>query len=99
MLSTSQLKNYASLRNLSLRDVGAYCTSMNAGYISLVLNGERPLNEENHRQIVDAINAAYFAKLNGTFKRPPLDSNKNAIKSSADDTKTVSKIKRLNTAK
>jgi len=79
MLSTNELKNYASLRGLSLRDIEAYC-DLTAGHISQILNGERPLTEDNHRKIANAINAAYAAKLNGTFKRSLLDENKNAIK-------------------
>lgn len=84
MLSTNELKNYASLRGLSLRDIEAYC-NLTAGHISQILNGERPLTEENHRKIADAINGAYAAKLNGTFKRTPLDGNKNAVKDSDGD--------------
>lgn len=79
MLSTSKLKNYALLRGLSLRDIEAYC-DLTAGHISQILNGERPLTEENHRKIAGAINGAYAAKLNGTFKRSPLDENKNSVK-------------------
>ena len=48
MLSTNELKNYASLRDLSLRDIEAYC-DLTAGHISQILNGERPLTEDNHR--------------------------------------------------
>lgn len=62
-----------------MRDIEAYC-DLTAGHISQILNGERPLTEGNHRKIANAINAAYAAKLNGTFKRSPLDENKNAIK-------------------
>jgi len=79
MLSRNELREYASLRGLSLRDIEAYC-DLNAGHIAFIFNGERPLNEENHKRIVNAINSAYAAKLNGTFKRDPLDKNKNAIK-------------------
>ncbi len=79
LLSIYELKNYASLRGLSIRDIEAYC-ELNAGHISNIFNGERPLNEDNHRKIANAINAAYSAKLNGTFKRLPLDENKNVIK-------------------
>ena len=81
MLSTNELKNYASLRDLSLRDIEAYC-DLTAGHISQILNGERPLTEDNDRKIANAINAAYAAKLNGTFRRSPLDENKNAVKDS-----------------
>lgn len=80
MLSSAQLREYASLRGLSVRDIEAYC-ELGAGHISNIFNGVRPLTEENHRRIVDGINAAYSAKCNGTFKRAPLDKNKNAIKS------------------
>ena len=92
MLSTNELKNYASLRDLSLRDIEAYC-DLTAGHISQILNGERPLTEDNHRKIANAINAAYAAKLNGTFKRSSLDENKNALKDKgeSDDTKPAAK--------
>lgn len=101
MLSASELKNYASLRGVSIRDIEAYC-NLGAGHISNILNGERPLTEDNHKQIADAINAAYSAKQNGTFKRAPLDKNKNAVKTTALDnseTKSSPKTKRNNTSK
>lgn len=79
MLSSAKLREYASLRGLSVRDIEAYC-ELGAGHISNIFNGVRPLTEENHRRIVNGINAAYSAKCNGTFKRAPLDKNKNAIK-------------------
>ncbi len=79
MLSLNELKNYASMRGLSIRDIEAYC-DLAASHISKIFNGERPLTEDNHRRIANAINAAYAAKHNGTFKRPRLDENKNAIK-------------------
>lgn len=86
MLSSAKLREYASLRGLSVRDIEAYC-ELGAGHISNIFNGVRPLTEENHRRIVGGINAAYSAKCNGTFERAPLDKNKNAIKSlgKADD--------------
>lgn len=84
MLSHSQLKTYASIRGLSIRDIEAYC-KLSAGHISNILNGERPLSEENYRHIANAINAAYAAKMNGTFKRAPLDENKNAIKTEPNE--------------
>ncbi len=100
MLSTNGLKNYASLRGLSLRDIEAYC-DLTAGHISQILNGERPLTEENHRKIADAINGAYAAKLNGTFKRSPLDENKNAVKGgdSGDGTKPAPKGRKSSASK
>lgn len=79
MLSPSELKNYASLRGVSVRDIEAYC-DLSAGHISNIFNGERSMTEEIHMKIANGINAAYTAKLNGTFTRPPLDKNKNAIK-------------------
>ena len=85
MLSANKLKSYALLRGLSMRDIEAYC-DLTAGHISQILNGERPLTEENHKRIADAINATYIAKRNGTFERVPLDKNKNAIK---PDTKSI----------
>lgn len=100
MLSTNKLKNYALLRDLSLRDIEAYC-DLTAGHISQILNGERPLTEENHRKIADAINSAYAAKLDGTFRRTPLDENKNAVKGcdGGDDTKPAPKGRKLSASK
>lgn len=92
MLSANKLKSYALLRGLSMRDIEAYC-NLTAGHISQILNGDRPLTEENHKRIADAINAAYDAKLNGTFKRAPLDENRNAVKTAkqANESKAASK--------
>lgn len=84
MLSANKLKDYASLRGLSIRDIEAYC-DLSAGHISNIFNGERSLTEECHKQISNAINAAYAAKQKGTFKRQPLDANRNAIKEVADE--------------
>lgn len=102
MLSANKLKSYALLRGLSMRDIEAYC-DLTAGHISQILNGERPLTEENHKRIADAINAAYTAKQNGTFERVPLDKNKNAIKpdvkETSCDTKPASKGRKSGTSK
>ena len=102
MLSASELKNYAYLRGLSMRDIEAYC-ELNAGHISHIFNGERPLTEENHRKIANAINAAYAAKRNGTFKRAPLDENKNAVKTVTkeipDEEKPVTKGRKRSVSK
>lgn len=84
MLSAIELKNYASLRGLSVRDIEAYC-DLTAGHISNIFNGERTLTEECHKKISHAINAAYSAKRNGIFKRQPLDENKNVIKESSNE--------------
>lgn len=89
MLSVNELKNYASLRGLSIRDIEAYC-NLGAGHISNILNGVRPLTEENHNEIVHGINSAYAAKLRGEFKRPALDKNRNAVKAEENkDSETV----------
>ncbi len=102
MLSANKLKSYALLRGLSMRDIEAYC-DLTAGHISQILNGERPLTEENHKRIADAINAAYTAKQNGTFERVPLDKNKNAIKPDAkeksSETRFASKGRKSGTSK
>lgn len=100
MLSTSKLKNYALLRGLSLRDIEAYC-DLTAGHISQIFNGERPLTEENHRKIANAINGAYAAKLDGTFKRSTLDENKNAVKDcdGSDGTKSAPKGRKNSVSK
>ena len=84
MLSANKLKDYASLRGLSIRDIEAYC-DLSAGHISNIFTGERSLTEECYKQISHAINAAYSAKQNGTFKRQPLDANKNVIKESTNE--------------
>lgn len=101
MLSAYDLKNYASIRGMSVRDIEAYC-DLSAGHISNVFNSTYPLTEDASRKIADAINAAYAAKLNGTFKRPPLDKNKNAIKEangeSAPHNKPQPKLKRRSQA-
>lgn len=97
MLSACDLKTYASIRGMSVRDIEAYC-DLSAGHISNVFNGTYPLTEDAGRKIANAINAAYAAKLNGTFKRPPLDKNKNAIKetdgTSTSREKPQSKLKK-----
>lgn len=102
MLSASELKNYAYLRGLSMRDIEAYC-ELGAGHISNILNGERPLTEENHWKIANAINAAYCAKSNGTFKRAPLDENRNAIKENkkviSNEEKPAAKTRRRSVVK
>lgn len=41
--------------------------------ISEVENGIRYVTEYNHKQIVDGINKAYAAKMNGTFTKPPVN--------------------------
>lgn len=90
MLTNTQLKDYAYLRSLSMRDIEAYC-KLSAQHISMILNGERPLSEENYREIVNGINLAYAAKKDGTFTRRPLDKNCNTIREdSAETSKTES---------
>jgi len=79
MLSVDELKRYAFLKDLSLRDIEAYC-DISDDMISKVFNGERNLTKQTHDEIVKGINAASFAKYHKTFKRPKLDKNKNSIK-------------------
>lgn len=71
-LTKEELKRYRKLRGLSLRDVAAYC-DVSAMLISEVENGIRYITEYNHKQIVDGINKAYAAKMNGTFTKPPVN--------------------------
>lgn len=71
-LTKEELKRYRKLRGLSLRDVAAYC-DVSAMLISEVENGIRYVTEYNHKQIVDGINKAYAAKMNGTFTKPPVN--------------------------
>ena len=103
MLSLTELKDYAYLRDLSVRDIEAYC-DLSAGHISNIFNGNRALTDESYRQITNAINAAYVAKKNGSFKRAPLDENKNAVKETekkplGNGEKTMPKSKRKNALK
>lgn len=72
ILTKEELKRYRKLRGLSLRDVAAYC-EVSAMLISEVENGIRYVTEYNHKQIVDGINKAYAAKMNGTFTKPPVN--------------------------
>ena len=72
ILTKEELKRYRKLRGLSLRDVAAYC-DVSAMLISEVENGIRYVTEYNHKQIVDGINKAYAAKMNGTFTKPPVN--------------------------
>lgn len=83
MLTISELRDYASIRKASFRDIEAYC-NLSAGHISNIFNGTKQLTESNHDEIVRGINRSYAAKLRGDFTRPPLDSNRNAIKPNAD---------------
>lgn len=70
MLNKQQLKDYRKLRGLSTRDVAMYC-EISQPLIVQIENGERQLTEYNHKQIINGINAAYEAKKNGTFIKPP----------------------------
>lgn len=72
MLNRQQLKEYRLLRGVSQRDVAAYCDrEITQQYVGYIEKGERPLTRNAHDQIVKGINAAYQAKKNGTYKRPP----------------------------
>ena len=70
MLNRQQLKEFRQLRGLTTRDVAAYC-SISQPLIVMIENGTRKLTEYNHQQITDGIKAAYTAKKNGTYIKPP----------------------------
>lgn len=70
MLNRQQLQDYRQLRGLSTRDVAAYC-NLSQPMIVQIDNGTKDLTENNHREYVNGINAAYAAKKDGTFVKPP----------------------------
>lgn len=77
MLSGAELKDFRSRRNLSLRDVAEYShPRITPQMISMVENGERAVIEENHKSIVNGINRAHYAKIQGKFHRDPIQKTK-----------------------
>ena len=70
MLNRKQLKDYRELRRLSTRDVAAYC-DISQPMIVQIENGDKDITRFNHDEIVKGINAAFQAKKNGTFVKPP----------------------------
>lgn len=70
MLNRQQLKDYRKLRNLSTRDVAWYC-DISQPLIVQIENGTKRITKYNHDEIVKGINAAFKAKKNGTFIKPP----------------------------
>lgn len=70
MLNRQQLKDYRRLRNLSTRDVAWYC-DISQPLIVQIENGTKRITKYNHDEIVKGINAAFKAKKNGTFIKPP----------------------------
>lgn len=70
MLNRQQLKEFRELRGLSTRDVSAYC-NISQPLIVQIENGKRRITEYNHQQITMGIKAAYTAKKNGTYVKPP----------------------------
>lgn len=70
MLNRQQLKEYRELRGLTTRDVAAYC-DISQPLIVQIENGTKQITEYNHKQIVNGIKAAYTAKKNGTYIKPP----------------------------
>lgn len=70
MLNRQQLREYRELRGLTTRDVALYC-EISQPLIVQIENGTRKITKYNHGQITDGINAAYSAKLSGTFVKPP----------------------------
>ena len=70
MLNRQQLKEFRQLRGLTTRDVAAYC-DISQPLIVQIENGTRQVTKYNHRQITNGIKAAYTAKKNGTYVKPP----------------------------
>ena len=70
MLNRQQLKDYRRLRSLSTRDVAWYC-DISQPLIVQIENGTKRITKYNHDEIVKGINAAFNAKKNGTFIKPP----------------------------
>lgn len=66
MLSRFDLKEYRLIRHLSLRDVARYC-DVSHELIGKVENGEVSVTKYNHDQIVQGINRASQAMIDGTF--------------------------------
>lgn len=97
MLDYCSLRDYARMRNLSLRDIEAYC-DLDQPHISMIFNGRKPLTDYSYRELVNGINAAYAAKKNGTFTRPPLDAQKKAIDPEKAARKAKSREKRSKNA-
>ncbi len=80
MLNKQQLKEYRELRQLTTRDVAAYC-DISQPLIVQVENGTKHVTKYNHDEIIKGINAAYQAKKNGTFVKPP---NRNRPKTKSE---------------
>lgn len=70
MLNRQQLKEFRKLKGLTTRDVAAYC-DISQPLIVQIENGTRRVTEYNHKQIIDGIKAAYAAKKNGIYIKPP----------------------------
>ena len=65
MLNARDLKEYRIRRGFSQRDVSMYC-NLTYRAIGMIENGERGLSEESYREIVQGINAATMARVQGT---------------------------------
>lgn len=70
MLNKQQLKEYRQLRNLTTRDVAAYC-NLSQPMIVMLENGKRKITAYNHKEYAKGVVAAYSAKKMGTFIKPP----------------------------
>lgn len=70
MFNRQQLKEFRELKGLTTRDVAAYC-DISQPLIVQIENGTRRVTEYNHKQITNGIKAAYAAKKNGTYVKPP----------------------------
>ena len=95
MLSRFDLREYRFLRHLSLRDVARYC-DVSHELIGKVENGEVSVTKYNHDQIVQGINRASQAMVDGTFDAlKEIESQKIKKKRLKKKKKKVPKIQQL----
>ena len=94
MLSRFDLREYRLLRHLSLRDVARYC-DVSHELIGKVENGEVSVTKYNHDQIVQGINRASQAIVDGTFNALKEESQK--IKEEREKLKAKKAISSKNT--
>lgn len=68
LITGEQIKKYRQLRDLSLRDLTFY-SEFTPQYIGQIETGVKDTTPENMKSIMDSINKAFYAKVNGTFTR------------------------------
>ena len=68
MLNGKELRTFRTRRGLTIPNVAEY-GGLAVSTISDVETGKLNVTEYNHRCIVDGINKAFFAKVNGTLKQ------------------------------